>query len=74
MQISNINTVSLEQYNNDYMRPNTDLESKPPIRSRKQLKCMYPEWLDDISDVKLLTLKGNNTTHSIYVIYCIHLV
>ena len=43
-----INAVSLEQYGEDYIRPNADLESRPQSKSMGQLNCMYPEWLDAI--------------------------
>ena len=48
-----INAVSLEQYDEDNIRPNGRLESRLPISSREQLKCMYPEWLDDICAFKI---------------------
>ena len=31
---TSINTVSLEQYYKDYIRPNVDLETRPPIISK----------------------------------------
>ena len=40
---TSINSVSLEQYDEDNFRPNADLESRPPIRSREQLGYMYPD-------------------------------
>ena len=39
----NVNTVSLEQHGDDYLRQNTDLEMRPHIRSKEQLKYMYSE-------------------------------
>ena len=38
--------ISVEQDGDDYIRPNADLEMKPQIRSKEQLKCMYSECLD----------------------------
>ena len=46
----NVNTVSVEQHSDDYIRPNVDLEMRPHIRSKAQLKCMYPECLDGIGE------------------------
>ena len=37
---TDVNTVSVEQQGNDYIRPNGDLEMKPQIRSREQLKIV----------------------------------
>ena len=45
---------SLEQHGKDYIRPYADLESRTPIRRRKQLKHMYQEWLDGISKFNIL--------------------
>ena len=45
-QVSIGELISVEQDGDDYIRPNADLEMKPQIRSREQLKCMYSEWLD----------------------------
>ena len=42
----NINKVSMEQHGDDYIRPNADLETRPHIRSKAQLKCLYSECLD----------------------------
>ena len=36
----------MEQDGDDCSRPNADLEMKPQIRSKEQLKCMYLECLD----------------------------
>ena len=47
-----VNTVSMEQHGNDYIRPNADLETRPLIRSKKQLKCMYPECFDGIGEFR----------------------
>ena len=33
--------ISVEQDGDDYIRPNDDLEMKPLIRSKEQLKCIY---------------------------------
>ena len=35
-----------------YVKPNADLESRPWIRSKKQLKCMYPDNCDGIGKFK----------------------
>ena len=35
-----INVITLGKYDENYIRPNADLESRPPIRSREQLKCI----------------------------------
>ena len=48
----NINTVSMGQHGDDFMRPNVDLEMRQQIRSKAQLKCMYSECLDGIGDFK----------------------
>ena len=47
-----VNTVSMEQHGHDYIRPNADLETRPQIRSKEQLKCMYPECFDGIAELK----------------------
>ena len=44
----NINTVSMEQQGDDYIKSNADLETRPQIRSTEQMKCMYSECLDGI--------------------------
>ena len=36
----------------NYIRPNADLETRTQIRSKEQLKCMYPECFDDIGELK----------------------
>ena len=36
----------------DYIRPNADLEMKPNIRGKEQLKCMYSECLDGTGEFK----------------------
>ena len=36
--------ISVEQDGDDYIRPNADLETKPPTRSEEQPKCMYSEY------------------------------
>ena len=33
----------MEQYDEDYIRLNADFETRPPVRSRKQLKHIYPQ-------------------------------
>ena len=48
----NINTVSMEQHGDDCIRPNADLETRPQIRSKEQLKHMYPECFDGIGELK----------------------
>ena len=53
---TSINTVPLGKYGEDYIRQNADLESRPQIRSRKQLKCMCPELLDNIGEFKILNI------------------
>ena len=49
---TDVNTVSVEQQGNDYIRPNADLETRPQMRSKEQLKCMYPECFDGIGEFK----------------------
>ena len=49
---TDVNTVSVEQQGNDYIRPNADLKTRPQIRSKEQLKCMYPECFDGIGEFK----------------------
>ena len=49
---TNVNTVCVEQQGNVYIRPNADLETRPQIRSKEQLKCMYPECFDGIGEFK----------------------
>ena len=48
----NINTVSVEQYGDDYIKPNADLEMRPEIKSNAQLQYMFSECLDGIGDFK----------------------
>ena len=50
---TDVNTVSMEQQGNDYIRPNTDLETRPQIRSKEQLRYMYPECFDGIGEFKI---------------------
>ena len=45
-----VNTGPVEQHEDDYIRPNTDLETRLPIRSNEHLKCMYSECWDDIGE------------------------
>ena len=49
---TDVNTVSVEQQGNDYIRSNADLETRPQIRSKEQLKCMYPKCFDGIGEFK----------------------
>ena len=49
---TDVNTVSVEQQGNDYIRPNADLETGPQIRNKEQLKHMYPECFDGIAEFK----------------------
>ena len=49
---TDVNRISVEQQGNDYIRSNADLESRPQIRSKEQLKCMYPECFDGIGEFK----------------------
>ena len=49
---TDVNTVCVEQQGNDYIRPNADLETRPQIRSKEQLKHMYPECFDGIVEFK----------------------
>ena len=44
--------ISVEQDGDDCIRPNADLEMKPQIRSKEQLKCMYSECLDETGKFK----------------------
>ena len=44
--------MSVEQDRDDYIRPNADLEIRPQIQSKEQLKCMYSECLDGIGEFK----------------------
>ena len=47
---------SVEQDGDDCIRPNADLEMKPQIRSKEQLKCMYSEWWDGTGEFKDLNI------------------
>ena len=49
---TNVNTVCVEQQGSDYIRPNADLETRPQIRCKEQLKHMYPECFDGIGEFK----------------------
>ena len=53
---TDIDTVSVEQQGNDYIRPNADLETRPQIRSKEQLKHRYPECFDGIGELKNLNI------------------
>ena len=48
--------ISVEQDGDDYIRPNADLEMKPQIRSKEQLKCMYSECWDGTGEFKDLNI------------------
>ena len=48
--------ISVEQDGDDYIRPNADLEMKPQIRSKEQLKSMYSECLDGTGKFKDLNI------------------
>ena len=48
----NINIVAMQQHGDDYIRPNAYLETRSQIRSKEQLKCMYPEYFDGIGEFK----------------------
>ena len=54
-----INTLSVEQHGNDYIRPNADVETRPQIRSKVQLKLMYPERFDGTGEFKDLNITLN---------------
>ena len=45
-----VNTGPVEQHEDDYIRPNADLETRLPIRSNEHIKCMYSECWDDIGE------------------------
>ena len=51
---AHLNTVSMEQCGDDYIRQNADLETRPQIRSKEQVKHMYPECFDGIGELKIL--------------------
>ena len=53
---TDVDTVSVEQQGNDYIMPNADLETRPQVRSKEQLKCMYPECFDGIGEFKNIEL------------------
>ena len=42
----------MEHHGDDYIRPNADLETKPQIKSKEQLKHMSPECFDGIGEFK----------------------
>ena len=48
--------ISVEQDGDDCIRPNADLEMKPQIRGKGQLKCMYSECLDGTGEFKDLNI------------------
>ena len=43
-----VNTGPVQQHEDDYIRPNADLETILQIRSNEHIKCMYSECWDDI--------------------------
>ena len=45
--------ISVEQDRDDYIRPNADLEMRPQIQSKEQLKCMYWQCLDAIFEFQM---------------------
>ena len=47
-----VNTVSVEQHEDDYIRPNADSKTRPQIRSNEHLKCMYSECWEGIGEFK----------------------
>ena len=47
-----VNIGSMGQHGDDYIRPNADLETRPQIISKEQLKCMHPEGFDGIGEFK----------------------
>ena len=47
-----INTVSMEQHEDEYIRPNAGLETRLQIRSNEHLKCIYSECRGDIGGFK----------------------
>ena len=49
---TDVKPVSVEQQGNNYIRPNADPETRPQIRSKEQLKCMYPEFFDGMGKLK----------------------
>ena len=49
-----INAVSLEEHGETQIRQNTDLETRPHIRSKEQLKCMHPKYFNGIGHSKIL--------------------
>ena len=34
-------SLNIEQHGDDYIRPNVDLEMRPKVKSKEQVKCMY---------------------------------
>ena len=40
----------MKQHEDDYIRPNADLQTRLQIRSSEHLKCMYSECSDDIGE------------------------
>ena len=47
-----VNTVSMEQHEDDYIRPNADLETRLQIRSNEHLRCMHSECGDQRGEFK----------------------
>ena len=52
----NINTASMAHHWDDYIRPDADLETRPQIRSKEQIKHMYPECFYCIGEFKDLNI------------------
>ena len=46
----------MEQDGDDCIRPNADLEMKPQIRSKEQLKCVYYEYCNGTGEFKDLNI------------------
>ena len=54
-----MNIVSWEQYGDDYIRPNADLETWPPIRSKEQLNMCIHNVLKALVSSKILNITLN---------------
>ena len=46
----------MEKDGDDCIRPHADLEMKPQIRSKEELKCMYSECPDGTGEFKDLNI------------------
>ena len=46
-----VNIGPVGQHEDDYIRPNADLETRLQIRSNEHLKCMHSECWDDIGEL-----------------------